>query len=162
MNKFVFSLWVFILLPSDRTTAQFSNVWSMLEGQWYNIEQNDTLYSRLTYPNRRTLENRIFRLQGRDTIDISRTVASCRKKQCTLAHWGNGTATLGQPEHFRLVSDAYDRLIWENTGSDGRLKRLEWVAVSMRCCTILADKKETGFRRVKDRLVPLARLLKGV
>jgi hypothetical protein len=161
MNKLIFLLWAFVGLSSAKTFAQFSNVWSMLEGRWYSIQQNDTLYTQWTYPNRRTLENRVFRLQGKDTIDISRSVASCRKKQCTLTHWGEAVAAGGQPEHFSLVSDGYDRLIWENTGAAPLLKHLEWVAVSMRCCQVLADKKETGFKRVKDRLVPLSRLLKG-
>lgn len=158
MNKPIFLLCALVCLSSTKTIAQFSNAWSMLEGRWYSIRQNDTLYAQWTYPNRRTLENRVFRLQGKDTIDISRSVASCRKKQCTLTHWGEAGA---QPEHFSLVSDGYDRLVWENTGVAPLLKRLEWVAVSMRCCQVLSDKKEMGYKRVKDRLVPLSRLLKG-
>lgn len=160
MNKLIFWLLVFTNLPAGKAFAQFSNVWSMLEGRWYSIHQNDTLYTQWTYPNQRTLENRIYRLQGKDTIDISRSVASCHKKKCTLTYWGEAIAR-DHPEQFSLVSDSYDRLIWENTGASPGLKRLEWVAVSMRCCQVLADKKETGFKRVKDRLVPLSRLLKG-
>lgn len=157
LYRFLTIHFFFFHVSLHTASAQLPNVWSMLEGRWYNIQQHDTLYATWAYADQYTLEQRVFRLRGKDTLSVSRAVAQCRKKNCGLTQW---TET-GERAYFHLVSDAYDRLIWENNDPEGLPKRLDWVAVSMNCSTVLADRTETGFRRMKEHLVFLGRRRRG-
>lgn len=157
LYRFLTIHFLFFFASLHTASAQLPNVWSMLEGRWYHIHQRDTLYATWAYTDRYTLEQRMFRLQGKDTLPVSRAVAHCRKKNCQLTLWTES----GERANFHLVSDAYDRLIWENNNTEGLPKRLDWVAVSMNCSTVLADKAETGFRRMKEHLVFVGRRRKG-